>query len=502
MRKSFGSRGRVPRKVGQDDDDESGAASSGGDHAHAPEPVVKRPASKTKKRSSLRLSFGPAESGADSEGDGGAVFTPKKSNLSRIATQRNAERKGFRASLSADQIPSRRDATDDERPSYSKDYLDELRNSTPSTPKEEYQKGNGKDVDTMIKDLDIASKFGPLATLSASTTPSAIPTDAEIREKKERRARLAQQQQQRNPDFMSLDASDDDGAAAASDGYDSDDLDRPRDSALRSSGIKEKYAETRLVPDDEDIAEGFDEFVSDGRIALGRAAEREAARRRRAEMASMIADAEGGDGTPAGTAANNDDDDDSEAERNAAYEAAQTRAGTYAARDRATNVEEDPARPRTPPRIAPLPELGGVVARLRGAVRAAEEARAAKARRVEELVRERKDIVAQEEWIQKELREAGERYERLRAEAGGAGGAATPVDANGVGGRGGTTPRGLDSLGASPAVSVGVGGSEGEGEGEGESKSEAEMEGDDYGDEDEDMADARPGLGARAGLGA
>lgn len=328
-------------------------------------------------------------------------------------------------------MPSRRDVAD-ERPSYTKEALAELRDSQPSTPKDAGASA-GEEDEPPGKEVDIAAKFGPLASMKMSTS-SAIPTEAEIREKKERRRRLAQE-----PGFLSLDADerertvyDDENA------YDSDDLDRPRDVAIRTT-IKEKYPEGRLAREDEDVAEGFDDFVEDGRISLGRKAEREAARKRREDMASMIADAEGGDGSA------DDGSDDSEAERNAAYEAAQTRAGTYAARDKAA---DDPQRPRTPPKISPLPELGGVLARLRASLKEQEESKAAKVRRMQELTREKADIASQETWIQSQLKEAGEKYEKLRIEAGGAGGAATPV--NGVESAA-ASERGLDSLGGTPA---------------------------------------------------
>lgn len=463
MRKSFGAARRVPRKVGQDEDEDAGATSSGtdagaqtpGQYSHitpaprneilcsdsrAPdrsliksltEPVVKRPlVAKGKKRSSLRLSFGPGEGAAEGDEDGGAVFTPKKSNLSRIAAEKNAERKGLRVSLTSDQLPSRRDAPKD-RPSYSKEALAELRDSQPSTPKD-LGTSAGEEDEPAGKDVDIAAKFGPLASLKAS---SAIPTDAEIREKKERRRRLAKE-----TGYMSLDADDDREMTVYDEenAYDSDDLDRPRDVAIRTT-IKEKYPESRLVHEDEDIAEGFDDYVEDGRISLGRKAEREAARKRREEMASMIADAEGG-----GSA--DDGSDDSEEERNAAYEAAQTKAGTYGSKDaRADN----PQRPRTPPKIAPLPELGGVLARLRASLKEQEETKAAKVRRLEELAREKADIASQESWIQSQLKVAGEKYERLRIEAGGAGGAATPV--NGAGSAAASERR-IDSMGGTPAA--------------------------------------------------
>lgn len=283
--------------------------------------------------------------------------------------------------------------------------------------------------------MDIVAKFGSLSTTRIS---SAIPTDAEIREKKERRARLAQEHES---GFISLDDRDEEHGAIynAGNAYDSDDLDRPRDVALRSS-FKEKYPETRLVPDDEDFAEGFEEFVDDGRINLGRKAEREAERKRRKEMASMIAEAEGGvEGESA-----DDESDDSEAERNAAYEAAQTRAGTYGRRDKPS---ADDTRPRTPPKITPLPELGGVLARLRERLKEQEAIKAQKVRRMQELVRERTEIESHEKWIQEQLKEAGERYEKLRIEAGSSGPSTAPV--NGQGESAGHGENDLEGSGAS-----------------------------------------------------
>jgi len=374
---------------------------------------VKRPAisSKSKKSSSQRLSFGPGEGESNTE-----VFTPKKSNLSRLAIEKNAERKALRASLSSDQLPFRAGASED-RPTYSKDYLAELKSSTPSTPKELPSLPASDDEETG-QALDVTSKFGPLTKLS-TTISSAIPTEAEIREKKERRARLAKEQ-----DYLSLDADD-----ASEEEID----ERTGRLTLHE---KQKYPETRLVPDDEDIAEGFDAYVEDGKISLGRKAEREAERKRRAEMADMIASAEG-------VGSDVDASEDSEAERNAAYEAAQTRAGTYGtSRDRAAEEQ----RPRTPPRITPLPDLGAVVEKLRTRLQGLEEARAARVRKMEELRAEKREMKEREVWIQAQLRETGEKYERLRFEAGL--GAVNGIDGAGEGGRL-VVNRGLESLGTS-----------------------------------------------------
>lgn len=143
-----------------------------------------------KKKSKLRLSFGPGEVNPDAPSDDdadSAVFTPKKSNLSRTARAKNAERKMLRPALSSENLAFRAGNAVD-RPSYSKDYLAQLKQSTPSTPKSHLSED-----DASKKDLDIASKFGPLTTLGANK--SAIPSATEIKEKKERRARLAKEQE-------------------------------------------------------------------------------------------------------------------------------------------------------------------------------------------------------------------------------------------------------------------------------------------------------------------
>ncbi|ORY19394.1 nineteen complex-related protein 2-domain-containing protein [Clohesyomyces aquaticus] len=408
---------RVPRKIGHVDDESSADGSEGGAQKVQAASVVKRPVfGKSKKRSSLRLSFGPGDSSANDgdESSDAAVVTPKRTNLSRIAMERNAERKP-RSSL-LNELPRPRENIDEDRPSYSKDYIAALRNSTPSTPKD---LGTGNEEDS-TKALDITSKFGPLAKLSAER-PSAIPSAAEIREKKARRARLAQEKTSHD----TLGGDEDDNWA-------SDDDDEFRTSRNEISlRPKEKYAETRLVREDEDIAEGFDEYVEDEHITLGRKAEREAQRKRRAEMADLIADAEKD---------SDSEESDSEAERNAAYEAAQTRAGTYGRQEQRM---DDGAK--TPPRITPLPELSEVMERLQAEVRSREQRKDAVLKQLEDIKEEKARIAESKKYVQEQLQKAGEEYEKLRIESGMA---ALPMN----GGEGGKliVNRGLDSLGATP----------------------------------------------------
>ncbi|KAK3177180.1 hypothetical protein OEA41_008509 [Lepraria neglecta] len=425
MRSSFGGR-RQARKVGHDEDEEdSGDGRTGfGSQEQESTPTVIRPAitsrgsSKTKKHSSLRMSFGlGGTSMTEDDGDSApAVFTPKKSNLSRQAVEKNALRKTLAANISSEHLPLRQ--TED-RPSYSADALNELKTSTPSTPKD---LRSISDIEPeQNKALDLAAKFS--SDLLVYDSNSAIPTDAEIREKKERRARLAKEQ-----DFINLDDNDAE--------MDDEDSDGER-SLLPYAKQKPKKEETRLVRDDEDIAEGFDEFVSDGRIALGKKAEREQKKRHEAEIRELINEAEGGNGSDSS-------EDASEAERKAAYEAAQTRKGMDGI-DRGEDKTR-PRRPRMPPRITPLPTLGACLERLRAQVAGKQYALMVKKKRMEEIEKEKEDILVREGEIQRLLRETAERYEKLRVESG----LGEGERSNGllVAGEGmGMAGRGLESLG-------------------------------------------------------
>lgn len=370
-------------------------------------PVVKRPTlqPKGKRKSTARLSFGPGETNSEGTAEGvqDPAIPPKKSGLSRLAIERNAARHAsadipFRAGLESD------------RPSYSKDALRALKESTPSTPQESSSPAGEEETEDI---LDIASKFGPLAKYGGSGNPL-IPTEAEIREKKERRSRLAKEQE-----YISLH------------GEYSEEEDRNRDVILRS---EEKYPETRLVREDEDIAEGFDEFVEDERITLSKKARKEQQRQKREDIANLIKEAQGS-GSGAET-------DDSEAERNEVYDAKQTRAGNY---NQKKNDKDQ--RPRTPPKISPIPDLDTVLAQLHVALNNKREARDSKQRRILEIAEEKKQVAEQETYIQTQLKEIGEKYEKLRAEAG-LGGIHHSDDMNQNGKI--VVHRGLDNLGTTP----------------------------------------------------
>ncbi|OJJ46067.1 hypothetical protein ASPZODRAFT_152296 [Penicilliopsis zonata CBS 506.65] len=387
MSAAFANR-RKPRKILQDDEDGNDGEQDNG-------PVVKRPASsKPKPKSKLRLSFGPgATSMADDEDQDGGVITPKRHGLGRKVLEKSALHRSITPSGSSERLPLRV-GHDQDRPSYSDEYLKELRNSTPSTPK------TGTD-DEKEKTVDVAAKFGEIMHMSA---PSAIPSEAEIREKKARRARLAKEQ-----DYISLD-------------------DTAEDSGQWVLKDEEQEVETRLVRDDEDFAEGFDEYVEDGKISLGRKAEREQQQRQRETMRELIDDAEA-----------LSDEDDSDLEEKAAYEAAQTRAAM------GNGSSDLPGRPKTPPKMTALPRLTTSLDRLRLTLAVMEKSKAQMITRMDDLRKEKAEIAVREVEIQALIKEAGENYERLRTEAG-----LTPgseVDGTGAGAL--QKSRGLESFGAS-----------------------------------------------------
>jgi hypothetical protein len=449
IKKSFTAR-RVPRVIGQEEDESADSAENSEQGAPStsskgtppdlesyfptrvandiPEdsPVVRPALNKPKKRSALRLSFGPDEASAGNAGEGSdeeavrkVVRPPKKLGPGRTSLGKKAELRGLATS---EDLPFRAGLEED-RPSYSKAYLDELKQSTPATPKKEFSPAP-KDGDDGSKAIDVASKFGPQAFERAS----AIPSEAEIKEKKERRARLAKEKE-----YISFEPNSDDD-------IDQNQLsDEDARQIMRRTGayMEDKYdnPESRLVRDNEDFAEGFEEYVEDGKMSLGRKAQREAAVKRRAEMAAMIDQAEGG--SP------KEDSSDSEAERNAAYEAAQARAGTYGAKKRSAGG----ARDGIPPKLRPIPDLGSVAATLKRRLEKMKEAQAVKLRRLEQIKVEKKEIAEREAWIQTQLKETAERYDRLRVEAGMASGALTPINGDGPKM---LMDRGLETLGATP----------------------------------------------------
>lgn len=354
-----------------------------------------------KNKSKLRVSFGPGQTGDDGDlgGDGvSGVNASKGANLMKQSAANNRSKRSWSPFVSLEQ-GALRSGLDDDRPSYSKDYLTELRNSTPSTPRD--LSSHTSEDDESSKAVDVISKFG---TITEDANKSAIPTEAEIREKKERRARLAKEQ-----DFVSLD-------------------DNNGDSRYMQLSTRKGSKETRLVRDDEDLAEGFDDYVEDsGRVALGKKARAAQQKKQREEIRDTIADAE-----------NTSDEDDSEAERNLAYESAQAR---NAMDGLGLGIQQDETQTRAPTIITPIPRLSSVLIRIRSNISNLEYTRAKLSRQMADLQQEKAGIAVREIEIQRLLKEAGQKYEQLHADS--------KVDSRGVDAARShvQTQRGLETMG-------------------------------------------------------
>lgn len=381
--------GATPTATSDDDDDDTSYS----------RPTVIRPSTARtgsnklrKKASSSRLSFG---AGPSEDASAPTPTTPKKNPTTATLTQRATENSAslHASSPGSRSLPTRTFGADreEQRPSYSREYLEELQSSTPNTPAKLDQHSTFRDDDeVMALDADEleGAVFVPAADLSLSTpgtgTARHIPTAAEIREKKERRARLAKE----------------------GDAYRSDDDNEDFISLLPS---KKKDSSTRLIAEDEDLGEGYDEFVEDGRLELGRSGASAARRRQRAEMAELIMAGEGDGSDGEGG------DSDSDAERKAAYEEAQTRAAMEGLRVVSGGGDDDALMSGVGriviPRMRPLPELGASLARMRALVGDMEAQVTAKRARIEAVEREKGEILAREAEVQEVLNQAGMKYQ-------------------------------------------------------------------------------------------
>lgn len=340
-------------------------------------PAISRAASKKKRKPASRLSFGvraddDEDAGAADEGAGPDLSTPKKKTGGS----------GLKKAISLKDLTMRSREEEDDRPRYSKEYLEELQSSTPNTPGPASHSDVPSAEDEMnldMSELDGAMIVDDPSQATAPTTTTTAPrifTATEIQEKKERRARLAHE----TSDFISL----------------SDDDEEP----------SKKKDEPRLVREDENIYEGFDDFVEDDDVALGRKAEREARRRKREEIASLIKEAEGDSG---------DESDESDAERRVAFEASQSRAGMDGLQRPARKAEE--AAPK--PRITPSASMAEAVAALQHPMNEMRIQLEARSRKVAELRREREEIREREAEVQRLVDEAGEKYRAAVAGSGG-----------------------------------------------------------------------------------
>ncbi|KAI5290484.1 hypothetical protein KEM54_001408 [Ascosphaera aggregata] len=368
---------RGPRTIHTIEDDDESETDGPIVVRQAPRKQRQRPALPQKRRVDREVGKEGGGNGADGkeeEEDESIVVRPRKLGLNA----RTFEQSAFAATASPSTSASVLSAP---RPTYTTEEIQALKHSTPSLPRD-LVRNNDKDQSdqsTQSKQVDIAAKFGEIVHVAQ---PSHIPSEAEIKEKKERRARLAKEYAAE--EFISLE----------------DDVSPNEDWDLARRD--KETAETRLVRDDEDFAEGFDEYVEDGQIALGAKAERARRQKQRNEMRELI------------EAEETSDDEDTDAENKAAYEEAQTRAAIYGQ----TRDVKVPVRPMTPPKIVPLPRLSDSIIRLQTSLGILESTKTQLLQRMEELRREKIEIANREEEIQRLLKETGDKYAKLKAETG------------------------------------------------------------------------------------
>ncbi|KAL7956775.1 nineteen complex-related protein 2 domain-containing protein [Trichoderma compactum] len=376
-------------------------------------PVVVRPnnnragSSKQKKKiTKAKISFG--DDAGEQDDEPSSDFTPsRKPAMGQKVLEKNTIKRGMAARGLP--LPVRSYQNDDDGPKYSREYLDELQSSTPNTPSDlSSLKANLDDE----MDLDLSELEGalivesPIPSSTGQPQTTQILTEAEIREKKERRARLAKEK-----DYISMENED------------------------NVLSARKKKEETRLVAEDEDLGEGFDEYVEDGGLSLGKRAEKERRKQDRQKMAELINAAEGH---------TSDSSSDSDAERRIAYETAQTRAGM----DGLKKPKKDPNEQllQAPPKITPLPSLAECILQLQATLKSMENNINTKAATVEQLTRERDDIVKREAEVQSFLNETGKQYEEALGRK--------PNSGGGIAGAELAGERGLESLGATPLNEV------------------------------------------------
>lgn len=375
-------------------------------------PVVVRPkfGSKLKKKApKSRLSFGGDKLDGEDEDEASETRTATKAPSSGTLKAKT----GLRG------LPMRTFNDDDDRPKYSKAYLEELQSSTPTTPRDTPH-NQSADEDPMV--LDASELEGAMIVDSPTMPPAAISkteilSEAQIQEKKERRARLAQEQ-----GFLSVESDNDD------------------------TGKKEK-GDTRLKTDEDNLGEGFDDYVEDGGLSLGKRAVKERKRRDREKIAEMITAAEGN---------TSDDSSDSDAARRIAYESAQTRAGMDGLKRPKKDARQDLLQ--VPQKITPLPSLTECLSRLQASVATMKQQITTKQGEITQLEAERDSITKREAEVQTLLDETGKKYQEAMNRTKDAGGGAQVdplgVPSHGIAALQVAEGRGLESLGATPSRSM------------------------------------------------
>ncbi|TDL23255.1 hypothetical protein BD410DRAFT_787584 [Rickenella mellea] len=289
-------------------------ATENGDSEASPSTLASKLKNKQKARAKSRLSFG----GDDEEGQG-EVFKVKKSNLSRNLSRGAGASPGVALPYDLEQAS----ISDTSGPIYDKEYLSQLKASTPSTP--------AKQPPMTTYDSDMSFDASELSgavieNLHEIEETSFIPSESSIAAAKEKRERLRSSNTANGEDdFISL-------------------------SVTRREDIHQgPHPESRLMREEDDLGDGDDEFAeftsAQERIALGKKSKKKEAAKKREAMVEMINDAEEVD------------------EETMEWEAEQIRRGGRGFTPERATVKEV-YRPAPIPPPTPVPTLAPAIARL------------------------------------------------------------------------------------------------------------------------------------------
>lgn len=381
----------------------------------SPALLANAPSAKSKKASKLRLSFGIED---DSDAESAPIFISKKSSLSRKAQERNTARK---AGLAAGVVGmgSLSLTPGQDRVSYSKEYLDELKSAQVVVPISVKQDANDQPIIVSGEDVDEDSEADrDSVTVLCSKKQSEIPDEGLVHVMKQRRKERAAVARAGGNDFVSLNASDDD--------------DESSELILRSKKKKEsRLARSDGLADDDEI----ENYVNDDErllLSTNKSLQREQDQRRKQGIRDAIEEAEG-----------LLDSGDSDASRNSLvddWERDQIRKGAFSSADIGPKGFEGDleALAKRPPMITPLPNLINVLARLERKLKEIELRKAQIERRAEDVVQEKSEIRESETKVQEQLTKAAIEYEKLRKHSG------LSVRPEGV------VDRGLESYGSTP----------------------------------------------------
>ncbi|KAM0752770.1 hypothetical protein T439DRAFT_342265 [Meredithblackwellia eburnea MCA 4105] len=338
-------------------------------------PIIRRkktPAAKVKDRESKpksRLSFGQAQNDDDEQEEETVTIkrtdSPARKLLNTLT--HSSSNSSLRPPASLDQATishSASSSTSTSKSIYSKEYLDQLKSSTLSTPPP-----SSRDRDS-YDDLT-RSKFGSAIDDASSN----IPTTAAIASAREKRER------------MRLQGISNEGAQ---DGFVSLEV-----------GFASKGGESRLVREEDEIGDGDEDMAefteSQTTIPLGRKANKEAAQRLRSGMVDMIQDAQ------------EEDEGDEEARE---WELAQIRRGEQrrdAGRGSSNKASKKPYRAAPIPSSSTLPSLSGVSSRLTSALTSLKSDHLQDSSALDHFAREREELDAQEKELREEVQKAEQR---------------------------------------------------------------------------------------------